>query len=272
MAVVCVCVVEDESSTFVLFLVRPAFSMFRATQFFTHTAPKTEPQRHNAQSGVRTDTRGQRLRPSAGVRSNQRRERAKKSTPHVHTSDSVLHTPTSSGSNCGSHTSRPRSRPRMAMRAQTAPGVTRTAHGERAAVATLDGAAACACRHSTRRSSVRCHERSSTHRAGAPHVHLVRADATHRAPRSRHSVGQRWASYLVPPARPCSAQHLGRPTGTACSRHRARESLSELSDMCTRDAYNSWRCPKRETYERAGIEALRRTARDRHGLAGSRKR
>eukprot|EP00966_Prymnesium_polylepis_P146760 3389933-Prymnesium_polylepis.1 len=121
----------------------------------------------------------------------------------------------------------------MAMRAQTAPGVTRTAHGERAAVATLDRAAACACRHSTRRSSVRCHERSSTHRAGAPHVHLVRADATHRAPWSRHSVGQRCASYLVPPARPCSAQHLGRPTGTACSRHRARESLSELSDMCT---------------------------------------
>ena len=111
-----------------------------------------------------------------------------------------------------SHTSRPR----MAMRA-TASGVTRTAHGERAAVATLDRAAACACRHSTRRSSVRCHERSSRHRAGAPHVHLVRADATHRAPRSRHSVGQRCG--------PTSATVL-RPTPRAPHRHGVQQTPS----------------------------------------------
>ena len=55
----------------------------------------------------------------------------------------------------------------------------------------------------------------------------------------RRGRDTRSGNVVVPPARPCSDQHLGRPTGTACSRHRARESLSELSDMCTRDAYRS---------------------------------
>ena len=219
--------VEDESSTFVLFLVRPAFSMFcffPHHSFFIHTYVHCiHGNTHTTQGAVNsycgrvcwTD------RTSGG------RERKKTllmfipltqcSTPRPAVDlNRLTHITPQDGDES---TDRSGGHPHRTQR--------------EAAVATLDRAAACACRHSTRLSSVRCHERSSTHRAGAPHVHLVRADATHRAPWSRHSVGQRCASYLVPPARPCSAQHLGRPTGTACSRHRARESLSELSDMCT---------------------------------------